>query len=363
MSDQPGLILLLGSGETAPSAQKIYHWLFSRIREQTGDGIRVAVLETPAGFEPNSADVAGQVDAYIQKRLQNFRPSVQIVPARKQGTAHSPDDPTLAAMLHDANVIFLGPGSPTYAARQLRGSLVWETLRACHRAGAVIMLASAATLAFSRHTVPVYEIYKVGEDVHWKPGLDFFGDFGLSTVFVSHWNNRDGGATLDTSRCYLGQQRFGQMVQMLPGGLAENTVVGIDENTALVVDPASRAWQVMGPGHVTIHGQHGTALYPTGVIRPMSDFGMFALPTPIERGITPAVWQEMLAGRAAGEAVRAAQPHPSEAVLALVAARQVARTARDWAESDRLRDELAAQGWQVLDTTEGQVVNPLTISN
>ena len=82
-----------------------------------------------------------------------------------------------------------------------------------------------------------------------------------------------------------------------------------------------------------------------------------------DSGITPAVWQEMLAGRVAGEAVRAAQPHPSEAVLALVAARQAARTARDWAESDRLRDELACQGWQVLDTPDGQVVNPLTINN
>jgi cyanophycinase-like exopeptidase len=363
VSDQPGLILLLGSGETAPSAQKIYHWLFSRIREQTGDGIRAAILETPAGFEPNSAAVAGQVGAYIQKRLQNFRPSVQIVPARKQGTAHSPDDPTLAAMLHDANAIFLGPGSPTYAARQLRGSLVWETLRACHRAGAVLILASAATLAVSRYTMPVYEIYKVGEDVHWKPGLDFFGDFGFSTVFVSHWNNRDGGEALDTSRCYLGEQRFGQLVQMLPGGLAENTVVGIDENTALVVDPASRSWQVMGPGHVTIQGQHGTALYSTGVIRPMSDFGAFVLPTPIERGITPVVWQDMLAGRAASKHVRAAQLHPSAAVLALFAARQAARATRDWAASDHLRDELSAQGWQVLDTTEGQVLNPLTIGN
>ena len=60
MSDQPGMILLLGSGETAPGAQKIYHWLFSRIREQTGDGIRVAVLETPAGFEPNSLTWPGR---------------------------------------------------------------------------------------------------------------------------------------------------------------------------------------------------------------------------------------------------------------------------------------------------------------
>jgi cyanophycinase-like exopeptidase len=361
VSDQPGLIVLLGSGETAPGAQKIYHWLFSRIRAETDEDIRVAILETPAGFEPNSAAVAGQVGAYIKQRLQNFRPSVVVVPARKQGTVHSPDDPALAALLHDANVIFLGPGSPTYAARQLRGTRVWETLRACHRAGATLMLASAATLAFSRYTVPVYEIYKVGEDVHWQPGLDFFGDFGLSPVFVPHWNNRDGGDALDTSRCYLGEARFSALTELLPGGLTANTIVGIDENTALVIDPGARTWQVMGPGGVTVQDRNGAVRVTTGMIRSLHDFGPFVLPA--ASGIAPDVWQAVQTGRHAAAAARAAQPHPSAAVLALVDQRQAARTARNWATADRLRDELAVQGWQVIDTPDGPVVRPLTIDN
>jgi cysteinyl-tRNA synthetase len=40
--------------------------------------------------------------------------------------------------------------------------------------------------------------------------------------------------------------------------------------------------------------------------------------------------------------------------LALLDARSVARAARDWAESDRLRDELAARGVAVEDTRDGQ---------
>ena len=356
MSGEPGLILLLGSGETAPGAQKIYHWLFSQIRARTGEDVRIAILETPAGFEPNSDYVAGQVGSYITKRLQNFRPQVQIVPARKKGTAHSPDDPALAEMLYTADVIFLGPGSPTYVVRQLRNSLLWETLRACHRAGAALMLASAATLAFSRYTMPVYEVYKVGEDLHWKPGLDFFDDFGLATVFVSHWNNRDGGDVLDTSRCYFGQQRFEQMVQLLPGGLEANTIVGIDENTALVIDPGSPSWQVMGPGTVTIRDHHATATYATGVIRPLSDFGAYAVPAPLQQGIAGSVWQATLEGRRAAAAARAALPHPTADVLATVAARETARAAHDWPESDRLRDALRDLGWQVQDTADGPLL-------
>jgi len=46
------------------------------------------------------------------------------------------------------------------------------------------------------------------------------------------------------------------------------------------------------------------------------------------------------------------QPAPA-AILTLAEQRQQARANRDFARSDELRDELAAQGWQVLDTADG----------
>jgi cysteinyl-tRNA synthetase len=46
------------------------------------------------------------------------------------------------------------------------------------------------------------------------------------------------------------------------------------------------------------------------------------------------------------------------AVAALAAARAEARRRRDWAESDRLRREIAAAGWEVRDTPEGQRLQP-----
>ena len=45
-------------------------------------------------------------------------------------------------------------------------------------------------------------------------------------------------------------------------------------------------------------------------------------------------------------------------VLALVEQRQIARTAKDWAESDRLRDGLAVLGWVVKDTKDGPKLTP-----
>jgi cysteinyl-tRNA synthetase len=46
-------------------------------------------------------------------------------------------------------------------------------------------------------------------------------------------------------------------------------------------------------------------------------------------------------------------------VLALVEARTAARQAKDWAESDRIRDELKARGWEVRDTPDGAKVKKL----
>jgi cysteinyl-tRNA synthetase len=49
---------------------------------------------------------------------------------------------------------------------------------------------------------------------------------------------------------------------------------------------------------------------------------------------------------------------PSPEVLALVEERQAARANKQWADSDRLRDAIAALGWVVKDTKEGPKLTP-----
>ncbi|NCP15895.1 cysteinyl-tRNA synthetase, partial [bacterium] len=156
-----GPIALLGSGETSLSGGRI----FESLAQSLPTPLRIAILETPAGFELNSTQVAGRVADFLRTRLQNFDPVVDVLPARKRGAPFSPDNAKLLAPLLSANMIFMGPGSPTYAVRQLRGSLAWDMLRARQRMGAALVFASAATIAVGARALPVYEIYKVGEDV------------------------------------------------------------------------------------------------------------------------------------------------------------------------------------------------------
>lgn len=347
MTTQPGFVILLGSGETAPSIRKVYDWLFSQLAPSP----RVSVLETPAGFEPNSAKVAQRVADFFDHNLRNYRPQTTVIPARQRHTPFSPDDPAIVAPLLHADVIFMGPGSPTYAVRQLQDTLAWHTLVARHRLGASLILASATTIAFSAHALPVYEIYKVGEELHWHLGLDFFGLYGLSLVLVPHWNNAEGGVELDTSRCYMGQARFEKLLALLP---PRQTVVGIDEHTALVLDLAGQSGTVMGKGAVTLLRGPERRQFAAGQQFEITQLGPFHSPPP-ETIVPPEIWASVQ--QASVKLQLPAQPaEPPAAGLALVQQRQSARQRQDWLAADELRDQIAALGWTVKDTPAGPVL-------
>lgn len=373
----PGPVVLFGSGETSPSGRKVFEKIFSQLPPTP----IVALLETPAGFEPNSTQVIGRVADFLSLRLQNYQPRLSIVQARARGTPFSPDEPTIVSPLLEADMIFMGPGSPTYAVRQLHSSLAWQMILARHRLGAALALASAATIAFSIYSLPVYEIYKVGEDLHWKEGLDFFGLYGLPLVFIPHWNNNDGGEGLDTSRCFMGKSRFSRLMEMLPPDL---TVIGIDEKTALTIDLQAGTGHVSGLGGVSLFhigaahtqqelrsGLEGSGLqeiaeqrqghihyYTSGEFFQLSECCPFEIPE-LSMGLSPDVWQQAFEVQTRMEEQSHAQSQPPEEsqppteVLALIEERQAARACKDWAGSDTLRTQIAALGWVVMDTPQG----------
>jgi hypothetical protein len=335
-----GQIAFLGSGETSLAGGRIFETLARNLTKP----VRVAILETPAGFELNSDQVAGRVAEFLANRLQNYSPVVEVVPARKRGTAFSPDDPEILKPLLTADMFFMGPGSPTYAVRQLRDSLAWDILRARHRLGATLVFASAATIATGDWVLPVYEIFKAGEDVHNKPGLGLFADFGVSLSVIPHWNNAEGGADLDTSRCFVGLDRFTEWCATLPEGA---TILGLDEHTGLIIDFEQGLCNVSGVSSISIVRACNPEIYATGSQFALSALGDLSLPEPLESGIPAGVW-EMVREADVGDEVS-----PPEQVVALAESRQQARANKDWPESDRLRDEIAGLGWQVQDTPQG----------
>ncbi len=331
-----GKIVLFGSGETSASGRVIH----DRLMAELPPPVIVAILETPAGFQPNSEHVAREVGEFMEARLRNYRPEVRIIPARKKGTPFSPDDPHLLEPLLDANYIFLGPGSPTYAARNLENTLALQYLLERHRAGAVLCFASAATLAVSAKVLPVYEIFKAGSDLYWLDGLNVFGLFGLELAIVPHWNNTDGGVHLDTSRCFMGQKRMEQLRQLLP---ASTVVLGIDEHSAIILDLQQGTGLVQGKGTITISSTAGDKVHPAGDSFDLTELGPYRLPPALASPPAPA---------RARVRERPAPTLPPE-VARLVSLREEARQAHDWTRADALRQQIAVLGFDVQDTPEG----------
>jgi cyanophycinase-like exopeptidase len=365
----PGLIVLFGSGETSPSGQKVFSEVFRQLPAKP----RCALLETGAGFELNSYQVIERIGDFLRQRLQNDRPQIEIVRARQRNTPESPDNPEIVKPLLQAEMIFMGPGSPTYAARQLKDSLAWQMMQARHALGAALAFASAGVIAIGSYVLPVYEIFKAGEDLHWKDGLDLFGKYGLSLVLVPHWNNREGGAELDTSRCFMGRERFERLAMMLPPG---QTILGIDENTALMMDLQAGQGKVLGAGEVIwmhmghIHPgaddealrreaglegvmeRHGGHVhrYRTGESFPLHECCPMATVTP-GQGLPPRVWEAALNTAALDAAAQ--EEMPPEEVLRMAEERQEARRNKNWQQADALRGKIAALGWTVEDGKEG----------
>lgn len=335
--NQLGKVILMGSGETSASGRQMHHRMFADL----GSPVNVAILETPAGFELNSALVAQRVGDFIATRLANFSPSVSVVPARRRDGTLSTTNPDTLAPLLKANYIFLGPGSPTYLVRHMRDTLAWEYVRGRHGNGATLCLASAAAIAFGARAVPVYEVFKAGCDPCWADGLDFFGLFGLDLAIVSHWDNQEGGADLDTSHCFIGRARMEQLRQMLD---PETKILGIDEHTGLIFDFEAEQCHVTGKGGVSILGLESMETYETGATFSIYRLGHYHLPPAVPRCGSPV---------GTGGQEEKAEVEASPCVIEMIQRREEARRGRRFAEADALRQQVAELGFEIQDTKEG----------
>lgn len=234
-------LVLIGSGEISPWGRKIHERVFEQIGKKT---INIAILSTPAGFQPNVDKVYKEVADFFQIHLKNFHPKIDIIFANNHDQAN---DENIIKPIYDADYIFTGAGSPTYAAKNLMSTQLLAAIEEKVKNGASLCLASAAIVAFSRFCLPVYEIYKVGADLHWNQGLDIYSKFVGQMTVIPHFNNTEGGEKTDTSRCFVGKERFEKLLKLLP---QSEKVIGIDETTGLIINLKTKEKTVLGKGEI-----------------------------------------------------------------------------------------------------------------
>ena len=386
------ILTILGSGETSPTMVTPHQRTFARL----GSNVRAVLLDSPYGFQENADELTEKAQQFFRESVGREVEAVSFRSAPPRDLAQHAQE---MAKLRAADWIFAGPGSPSYALRTWAGSAVPDALHARLVEGGAVTFASAAALTLGLVTIPVYEVYKVGEDPHWLDGLDVLGRAtGLRAAVVPHWNNAEGG-THDTRFCWQGERRLTVLESLLPD---DSFVLGVDEHTGLVIDLDSGACEVVGRGTVVVrvqgdewvvptgetisleqiaeHGRSASTAAPvvtrapdsTGAADPFTelvaqtqqaieagDVGRaIALIMSLERAAeTPeqrTEVQSLLArtGAQAGETVDV-----TESVRPLVdlvlELRAQARAEKRWAESDTIRDGLAAAGIEVRDTPDG----------
>lgn len=254
----PRILTIMGSGETAPTMVKVHRLVLDRLGPPP---VPAVLLDTPFGFQENAGELAERVIRYFAESL---RSPIEVASGAGLPRPADGDDPLaperLVASVRTARYVFAGPGSPSYALRKWQGTVVPGLLREKLEHGGAVTFSSAAALTLGVSTVPVYEVYKVGEDPHWLEGLNVLEATGLRAAVIPHYNNAEGG-THDTRFCYLGERRLSRLEEELP---EDAFVLGVDEHTALVLDLDRRVGTVAGNGVVTVRARGRSRSWPSG---------------------------------------------------------------------------------------------------
>ena len=247
----------MGSGETAPTMVTTHR----RLTALLPSPIQAVVLDTPYGFQENAPDLALRAVEYFKTSINV---DLQVAGLVRMKDTHIAADPVETERglrrLADADYVFAGPGSPTYALRQWSATTVATLLAEKLRTGGIVVFASAAALTLGKATVPVYEIYKVGEDVRRLDGLDLLSVIGINAAVIPHYDNAE-GANHDTRFCYLGEARLVMFESMLDD---DTFVLGVDEHTGLVIDLDTQIATVVGNGTVTVRLRGQSHVFETG---------------------------------------------------------------------------------------------------
>lgn len=246
------LLVIMGSGETTPTMVTPHQ----RVLARTGTGVDAVLLDTPYGFQENADEITDRALAYFHRNVGH---PVRAVQLRRTGEDPMADEAAIGD-IRAADWVFAGPGSPTYVLRQWADTVVPEVMRDKLRGGGTLVFASAAACVLGRRAIPVYEVYKVGEEPHWHDALDLLSVLELPVVVVPHFDNAEGG-THDTRYCYLGERRLRGLEQQLD---PDEWVLGIDEHTAAVIDLDSGMIDLDGRGGLTVRTRDGSRRWEAG---------------------------------------------------------------------------------------------------
>ncbi len=228
----PGPLALVGSGEYLPVMTQVEGLLIE------GRPPRYVQLPTAAAPE-GERSLRRWLDLGA---AQADRLGVEQVPVVVRDRAEA-DSPQLAALIAGAGLIYLSGGSPTFLAKTLRGTRVWDAILAAWRSGSALAGCSAGAIALTGW-VPSMRAPLSQAD----PGLGVLPRLRVLPHF-------------DRMLAWVPDLLTGALMRT-PDGTA---VLGIDEDTALIdLTGGGHAWQVHGRQQVWALADGTRRGYPAG---------------------------------------------------------------------------------------------------
>jgi cyanophycinase len=246
----PGVLALVGSGEYLPQMEAIDRFLLDTLGGPAG--ARVVVIPTASALE------LGMPERWNGMGVAHFRTlGAAVTPVLLLSRDDAQDEQVLAA-LRGADMYYFSGGNPEHVIETLRDTPAWEIIRAGYTAGAVLAGCSAGAMMLGSYTLSVRSVMR-GQPPKWLPALGI----ASGIVIMPHF---------DRMSSFAGPEIFRAILASAP---ANATLVGVDEDTALVrvpasgIDPASR-WQVMGRQTVSVFDGHGErTIYQAGEVVPL----------------------------------------------------------------------------------------------
>jgi hypothetical protein len=138
--------------------------------------------------------------------------------------------------------------------------------------------------------------------------------------------------------------RFAEWCKLIP---PQNITIGLDEHTGIIMDLDAGVCEIMGVSSVSLVRDCDLKIHPAGGKFQLREFGEWQMPNPLQAGISEQAWGMVL------NAARVNDNAPPAEIIALAEERLAVRVAKNWKESDRLRDEISALGWTVQDGKTG----------
>jgi cyanophycinase len=226
-----GPLALVGSGEYTAAMRATDRALLERVAG--GRAARIALVPTASGLEP------GMPAVWNARGVAHFQALGAHVDALSVITREDCASPAVVAAIAAADLVYFSGGNPNYLTECWRDTPAWRALIERWRAGAAIAGCSAGAMMLGACTVRVRDMM-AGQKSSWTPALSAAPRIAVMPHF-------------DRTAAFVSAAAFGALLRAAPAGV---TVVGIDEDTALVSDNDGSEWTVSGRQSVSVFLSH-----------------------------------------------------------------------------------------------------------